>query len=122
MRPWMRRMSVEDVAAAKKMSDEQTEQELVALARGSHAKAQRIRLWYLASCLAPFAVLFAPIIRPDIMNTSFPLWMVAMIAAMLLPMPVRGAAYRVQQEGAIIALAFWLQKHPDLLQRLRSRR
>lgn len=122
MRPWMRRMTVEDVSAAKKLSDEKTEQELVALARESYAKAQRVKLWFLLSCFAPIAVLATPIFWPSIMNTSFPLWMVAMIAAMLLPLPARGAAYRVQQEGAVIALAFWLKKHPELLQRLRPRR
>lgn len=122
MRPWMRRMTVEDVGSAKKLSDEHTEQEIVAMAARCYAKSQRIKLWFLASCLAPFAVLIAPLVRPSIMHTSFPLWMVAMIAAMLLPLPARVAASRVGKEGAVISLAFWLKKHPDLLQRLRSRR
>lgn len=122
MRPWMRRMTVEDVAAAKKLSEAHSEQELVGMARACYGKAQRIKLWFLVSCAAPFAVLITPIFWPSIMNTSFPLWMVAMIAAMLLPMPARTAAYRVNQEGAVISLAFWLKKNPELLQRLRPRR
>lgn len=119
MRQWMRRMTVEDIAAAKRLSEEKTEPEILQLAVASVKRSSLIRAWFLISCAVPVLTLAAPAFWPSIMNTDFLLWMAAMIAAMLLPTPASVAARRHDREGRIIALAFWIKKDPSLLRRHR---
>jgi len=110
MRPWMRRMSDEDIAAAERMAAERTTAEIVALAVASVRKTRAIRYWFLFSCLMPFAALLAPIAFPGIMPANAALWFIALFGSMCLPVPARIAAARADREGRIIALAFWIKR------------
>lgn len=110
MRPWMRRMTDQEVAAADRMAAERTTAEIVALAVASVRKSRMIRYWFLFSCLMPFAVLLAPIAVPGIMPANAVLWFIALFGSMALPVPARIAAMRADREGRIIALAFWIKK------------
>lgn len=119
MRQWMRQMTVEDVTAAKLLSEQKTEQDIVQMAVACVRKASLIRPWFILSCAVPVLVLAAPAIWPSIMSTDFALWMMAMLASMLLPIPASIAAKRYGRESRIIALAFWLKRDPSLLRRRR---
>lgn len=108
-RPWMRRMSADDVAAADKMARESSEAEIVAMAVAGLRKARLIRWWFLASCLVPVAVLAAAA-YPGVLPANLWQWFLALGAAMFLPLPARIAAERCDREGKIIAMAFWIKK------------
>ncbi|HTM68380.1 MAG TPA: hypothetical protein VL426_03705 [Candidatus Binatia bacterium] len=109
-KPWMRRMSADDVAAADKMAREKTDKEIVALAVAALRKARLIRWWFLASCLVPIAVLATPALVPGILPANMWQWFIALGAAMFLPLPARIAAERCDREGRVIALSFWIKK------------
>lgn len=115
MQPWVRRMTGAEVAAAKKLAAASSEQEIVRMAVSCVNKGRVIGMWFGGSCLVPLAVLAAPAVRPAIIAGNPWLWLAAMVAAMLLPMPAMSAARRCSREGNVIAYAYWTKKDPSRL-------
>lgn len=108
-RPWMRRMTAAEIAAADKIAQERTDKEIVAMAVESLRKGRLIKWWFLVSCLVPVGVLAASTL-PGVLPANMALWLTALLASMCLPIPARIAADRCEREGRVIALAFWIKK------------
>lgn len=117
MPPWVRRMTGAEVTAAKKLAADRTEQEIVRMAVACVNRGRLIGMWFGGSCLVPLMVLAAPAVRPSVITGNLWLWLVAMVAAMLLPMPAMVAARRCSREGNVIAYAYWTKKDPSRLSR-----
>ncbi len=116
--PWFRLMTVEDIERAIALAKCKTLEEIVAMAVVRHRKDGRIRLAVLASCLAPFAVIIAMILRPDTeVGPKIWLWVAAICIAMLLPLPMIRYGRMGFREGRIISLAWHIKRNPNLLRK-----
>jgi hypothetical protein len=110
-------MSAAEIAEAGLLSERRSEAQIVRLAAACLRKSRQIGIWFGASCLAPVAVLAAPAVRPALIGANVWLWLAALLAAVLLPIPVMAAARKCAREGNVIAYAYWLKKDPSRLTR-----
>lgn len=110
-RAWIALMTKDDLARAWHLAETTSEVDLMAMARERDRKDSQIALWFLASCAAPLLVMLVGVLAGVPTITANPLpWIIAMVAAILLPLPAMKVGKDGHREGRIIALAYWIKR------------